>query len=90
MEITVWKYTMKCTVQGTWKYTVKSKIHGTWNMKNTVYGKYSISLLMPKCTVLRNGTHRDSHVTAISSSISCRKKKAIYTYIFSALLFYKQ
>ena len=48
MEITVWKYTMKCTVQGTWKYTVKSKIHGTWNMKNTLYGKYSISLLMPK------------------------------------------
>ena len=45
---------------------------------------------MPKYTVLRNGTHRDSHVTAISSSISCRKKKAIYTYIFSALLFYKQ
>ena len=61
MGITLWKYTVKRTVHSTWKYTVKSKTHGTWKL----YGKYNISLLMPKWTDLRDGTCPDSHVPAL-------------------------
>ena len=57
----MWKITVKCTVHGTWKYTVKSKIHGTWKL----YGRYSISLLMPQYTDLHDGTRPDWHVTAL-------------------------
>ena len=68
MEITVWKYTVKCTVHGTWKYTVKNNIHGTWKL----YGKYSVNLLMPKETDLRDGTRPDSH------NISYRKRQIYF------------
>ena len=46
------------------KYNVKvhSEKYNTWNMK---YRKYSISLLMPKQTNLRDVARPDSHVTAL-------------------------
>ena len=45
-------------------YSVKvhSEKYSTWYMK---YGKYSISLLMPKQTDLCDGARPDSHVTAL-------------------------
>ena len=48
MEITLWKYTVKCTVYGTWKYTVKNKIHGTWKLS----GKYKVCWCQNKLTYL--------------------------------------
>ena len=44
IEITVWKYTVKSTGDGTWKYTVEITVNGTWKQ----YGKYSIGLLIAK------------------------------------------
>ena len=47
---------------GKYNAKVHSEKYNTWNMK---YGKYSISLLMPKQTNLRDVARSDSHVTAL-------------------------
>ena len=47
---------------GNYSVKVHSEKYSTWYMK---YGKYNISLLMPKQTDLRDGARPDSHVTAL-------------------------
>ena len=47
---------------GSYSVKVHSEKYSTWYMK---YGKYNISLLMPKQTDLPDGAHLDSHVTAL-------------------------
>ena len=54
---------------------MKSTVHGTLKL----YGKYSISLLMPKQANLLDGTRPVSHVTPY------RKRR----HIFFALSFYR-
>ena len=50
------------TKHGNYSVKVHSEKYSTWYMK---YGKYNISLLMPKQTDLRDGARPDSHVTAL-------------------------
>ena len=47
---------------GSYSVKLHSEKYSTWYMK---YGKHKISLLMPKCTDLRDGARPDSHVTAL-------------------------